>query len=56
MKSKLVQTISDRWNATLNYSMVPDAVVLGYHGNGRAEQRLEMMKGTLQQKADAGSK
>lgn len=47
MKSGLVKTISDRWNATLNYSMVPDAVVLGYHGNGTAEQRLEMMKGTL---------
>lgn len=49
MQSTLVQTISDRWNATLNYSMVPDAVILGYHGNGSAAQRLEAMKGTLAQ-------
>lgn len=47
MKSKVVQTISDRWNATLNYSMVPDAVVLGYHGAGEAEQRLKLMTETL---------
>ena len=48
MKSKVVQTISDRWNATLNYSFVPDAVVLGYHGNGTAQQRYDMMKATLE--------
>src|SRR5512146_2409030 len=34
MKSDIVQTISDRWNATINYTEVPDAVVLGYHGFG----------------------
>lgn len=50
MKSKVVETISDRWNATLNYNIVPDAVVLGYHGNGHAKQRLEMMKATLEAK------
>jgi len=44
MKSRLVQTISDRWNATLNYSMVPDAVVLGFHGNLVAPQRYELMQ------------
>ncbi len=47
MKRDVVQTISDRWNATLNYSIVPDAVVLGFHGNGTAETRLEMMQDTL---------
>lgn len=56
VKSKTVQTISDRWNATLNYSLVPDAVVLGYHGNGNSENRLKMMAGTLQQKAAKDSK
>lgn len=47
MKRSIVQTISDRWNATFNYSIVPDAVVLGFHGNGNADTRLEMMKDTL---------
>lgn len=59
MQSRVVETISDRWNATLNYSMVPDAVVLGYHGNGDAKQRYEMMRGTLArispQKAEQGA-
>jgi hypothetical protein len=48
MRSKTVQTISDRWNATLNYSIVPDAVILGYHGNGSAQQRLNMRISTLE--------
>jgi hypothetical protein len=48
MKSKIVQTISDRWNATINYSMVPDAVVLGFHGYGDANQRLGAMNATLE--------
>ena len=56
MQSRIVQTISDRWNATMNYNLVPDAVVLGYHGNGDAAMRLEMMTRTLQQKAQGGSK
>ncbi len=47
MKSKAVETISDRWNATLNYSMVPDAVVLGYHGYADSQGRLQAMKDTL---------
>jgi hypothetical protein len=55
LASKVVQTIADRWNATLNYSMVPDAVVLGYHGNGDAKQRYDMMQKTLQQKAQRGA-
>ncbi len=46
--SRVVQTISDRWNATLNYSMVPDAVVLGFHGYGTPPERFEAMKVTLQ--------
>lgn len=49
MKSKAVQTISDRWNATMNYSMVPDAVVLGFHGDGDSKQRYEHMCQTLKQ-------
>jgi len=48
MKSKVVQTISDRWNATLNYSMVPDAVVLGFHGYGDAIHRLNAMQSILE--------
>lgn len=48
MKSKVVQTISDRWNSTMNYSMVPDAVVLGFHGYGDARQRTEAMKKVLE--------
>jgi hypothetical protein len=47
MNSRVVQTISDRWNSTLNYSMVPDAVILGYHGYGDANQRLNAMQDTL---------
>jgi len=48
MKSKVVQTISDRWNATINYTIVPDAVVLGFHGYGNAAHRLEAMRQTLE--------
>ncbi len=47
MKSKIVHTLSDRWNATLNVNMVPDAVVLGFHGQGNAKQRLALMEGAL---------
>lgn len=46
-KSRTVETISDKWNATLNYSMVPDAVVLGFHGNGDPARRLLLMQQTL---------
>jgi hypothetical protein len=45
--SRVVTTISDRWNATLNYSMVPDAVVLGFHGSGSPAERLALMRATL---------
>jgi hypothetical protein len=47
MQGKIVTTISDRWNATLNHSMVPDAVVLGFHGYGIAQERLDAMQLTL---------
>lgn len=47
MESNVVKTISDRWNSTINYSMVPDAVVIGYHGYGDALMRLDGMKETL---------
>jgi hypothetical protein len=45
--SGTVVTVSDRWNATLDVNMVPDAVVLGFHGQGPAEHRLDLMKRTL---------
>lgn len=44
MKSKVVHTLSDKWNATVNVNMVPDAVILGFHGYGDAKQRFEAMK------------
>lgn len=44
---KTIVTISDRWNATFDVSMVPDAVVLGFHGQGDTEHRIELMKKTL---------
>ena len=53
---RIVTTISDRWNATLDVSMVPDAVVLGFHGQGETEQRIEIMKQTLDQIANKESK
>ena len=43
-----VVTVSDKWNATINVNMVPDAVVIGYHGQGSAKNRLEMMTRTLE--------
>jgi len=48
MQSTIVQTISDRWNATLNYTECPDAVVLGYHGAGNTQERIELMKKVLE--------
>lgn len=46
-QSRVVETISDKWNATIDVNMVPDAVVLGFHGQGNAQQRYEMMKETF---------
>jgi hypothetical protein len=43
-QSDIVQTISDRWNATLHYSEVPDPVVLGFHGDGDPKQRFLHMQ------------
>lgn len=45
---KVVETISDKWNATLNVNIVPDAVVLGFHGCGSAEKRYQLMRATLE--------
>lgn len=42
--SKVVNTLSDKWNATINVNMVPDAVIIGFHGQGDAGQRLDAMK------------
>lgn len=47
MHSDIVLTASDRWNATINFTEVPDAVVLGYHGAGDTKQRYELMKEVL---------
>lgn len=52
MTRKIVHTISDKWNATVNVNIVPDAVVLGFHGHGDAKQRLQAMKDTLQRISD----
>lgn len=57
MNCKTVVTLSDKWNATLNVSMVPDTAVLGFHGHGDVKQRLEAMRKTLEfinQKAQSG--
>ena len=43
MQSKVVSTISDKWNSTIDVSLVPDAVVLGFHGQGDAKQRTKIM-------------
>jgi len=59
MQSNVVETISDKWNSTIGFTEVPDAVILGYHGAGNTPERYELMKAVmtkLQQKADADSK
>lgn len=43
----VVSTISDKWNATLDVNLVPDAVVIGFHGQGNPKQRYEIMKETF---------
>jgi len=47
MQSKTVVTISDKWNGTAQVSEVPDAVVLGFHGQGNAKYRYELMQATF---------
>ena len=44
---KTVVTVSDKWNATIDVNIVPDSVVLGFHGQGNAEQRYNMMAETF---------
>lgn len=48
-QSRTVVTLSDRWNSTLDVSMVPDAVVLGFHGQGDTEHRTRLIKQALDQ-------
>jgi len=43
MEGKTVVTLSDKWNATFDVSMVPDAVVLGFHGQGDPQRRVKIM-------------
>ena len=47
-ESDLVVTLSDKWNATIDVSMVPDAVVLGFHGQGQPEYRYNIMKNAIE--------
>ena len=47
-ESRIVTTLSDKWNATLDVSMVPDAVVLGFHGQGDTPYRINLMKQTYE--------
>ena len=47
ISNKTVVTISDRWNATFDVNMVPDAVVLGFHGQRDAQYRLKLMQQAL---------
>ena len=49
MLDKTVVTISDRWNSTVDVSYVPDAVVLGFHGQGDAAFRSKLIKETLKE-------
>ena len=42
-----VVTLSDKWNATIDVSMVPDAVVLGFHGQ---DNRYKKMKAIFERK------
>jgi len=46
-KSKVIETLSDKWNATINVNMVPDAVVIGFHGVGGTDVAFTMMQQTL---------
>ena len=48
LQSKTVVTLSDKWNATLDVNMVPDAVVLGFHGQGDTKYRTQLMRDTYQ--------
>lgn len=47
-QGRTVVTLSDKWNATLNVNMVPDAVVLGFHGQGNTKQRIKLMQDILE--------
>lgn len=47
-ESRTVVTLSDKWNATLDVSMVPDAVVLGFHGQGDTKYRTKIMQDTYE--------
>lgn len=48
-ESGAVVTLSDKWNATLDVNMVPDAVVLGFHGQGDAAHRYKLMQAAYSQ-------
>lgn len=47
-ETNTVVTVSDKWNATIDVNMVPDAVVLGFHGQGNPEYRYNMMDAAMQ--------
>jgi hypothetical protein len=48
MRNKTVVTVSDKWNSTIDVSAVPDAVVLGFHGQGDTAYRINLMRDTMQ--------
>ena len=48
LQSKTVTTLSDKWNSTLDVNMVPDAVVLGFHGQGDTPYRIKIMQQTYE--------
>lgn len=43
LENNVVVTLSDRWNATIDVSMVPDAVVMGFHGQNPWDRRYKQM-------------
>ena len=53
--SDTVVTVSDKWNATLDVNMVPDAVVLGFHGQRDWKYRYSLMQKTMIKIADKES-
>ena len=47
-ENRTVVTLSDKWNATLDVNIVPDAVVLGFHGQGDTAYRVKLMQQAME--------
>lgn len=52
MRDDIVQTISDKWNSTIQYTEVPDAVVIAYHGAGNPRERYRLVQDALAARKD----